>query len=87
MGKFLAKHPDHIRRAQRIDLFCKQVKRAITAICVDNDVSLSSIDYFIADFSAMLEFDDVEYNLNQLLDMLASEDFIADAYERYRLSI
>lgn len=83
MGRNLIKHPDHIRRAQRLSLFCKEVKRAIINLCLDRGISIRNIDYFMEDFFISMEYHAVEYSTEVLLKMLIDEDFILAAFDRY----
>lgn len=83
MGRNLIKHPDHIRRAQRLSLFCKEVKRAIINLSLDRGVSMRNIDYFMEDFFISMEYHELEYPAEVLLQMLIDEDFILNAFDRY----
>jgi hypothetical protein len=83
MGRFLTRHPAHVRRAQRLSLFCREVKRALINLCIDRSVSMKEIDYFMEDFFVNMEYHDLEYPLDTLLLMLLDEEFIEHTYHRY----
>jgi hypothetical protein len=83
MGSYLIKHPDHIRRAQRLSLFCKEVKRAIINLCLDQGVPTRNVDFFMEDFFMNMEYHDLEYPIEVLLEMLLDDDFIYQAFDRY----
>lgn len=84
MGRYLIKHPDHIRRAQRLSMFCKEIKRALLGLCVDHDVSISDIDFFMEDFFVHLEYHELEYSSEHLLTMLLDDGFIQHTFDRFR---
>lgn len=83
MGRFLVKHPDHVRRAQRIALFCKEVKRALLHLCVDHNVSTASIDDFMEQFTMSMEYSEEEFPNVTLLRMLLDETFIRSTFDTY----
>lgn len=72
-----------MRRARRLSLFCKEVKRAILNLCLDRGVPTRNVDYFIEDFFMSMEYHELEYPIDVLLQMLIDEDFILQAFERY----
>lgn len=83
MGGHLIKHPDHIRRARRISLFCKEVKRAIINLSLDRGIPTRNLDYFMEDFFMSMEYHELDYPIDVLLQMLIDEDFIMKAFDRY----
>jgi hypothetical protein len=84
MGRFIVKHPDHVRRAQRLALFCKEVKRAILSLCIDHDVSTRGIDPFMEQFVLSMEFSENDFENVTLLMMLLDETFVTSTFETFR---
>jgi hypothetical protein len=83
MGRFVVKHPDHVRRRQRLALFCKEIKRALLSKCVDSGVSIKNIDFFMEEFYIAMEYHELDYQTETLLHMLLDEGFLAHTFERY----
>lgn len=84
MGQFIANTPAHVRRAQRLVRFCKEIKRALLNKCVDYNVSIHSMDFFVEDLYYKMEYGMFEYSLDSLLGLLLDEGYIEDLFERYR---
>ena len=80
----LIKHPAHIRRAQRLSLFCKEIKRALMNMALDRGVSTRNIDYFMEDMFMSMEYHELEYPIDVLLLMLIDEAFIEQAWDNFR---
>lgn len=87
MGKFLVKHPDHVHRAQRIALFCKEVKRALLNLCLDHNVRIHDIDVFVSVYAQEMEYTDNNFDTTVLLRMLLDDLFIQSTFAAYRDSI
>lgn len=84
MGRFLAKTPAHVRRAERLILFCKEIKRALLNRCVDYNVPIREIDFFVEDLFVKMEFHSDEYDFQTLLTLLLSDEFREGTFRRYR---
>lgn len=84
MGSFLAKTPAHVRRAKRLVRFCKEIKRALLNLCVDHNVPIHSVDFFVEDLYLKMEYHALEYPLETLLEMLLNDGYIKQTFERYR---
>jgi hypothetical protein len=83
MGKSLTKHPDQVRRRQRLILFCKEIKRALLSMCVDHGITIKNIDYFMEEFYMAMEYHELEYETETLLQMLLDEGFLRHTFEKY----
>lgn len=87
MGQSLAKAPSHIRRAQRISLFCKQARRYLLNYCLDFNLSYRLVDTYIEEMFLSMETAECEYQLDILVAMLFDKGFLTNMVEHYKITL
>lgn len=71
------------RRAERLHAFVDEVRRFIYNECFNNNVSVVSVDCFCHDmFVCMARNGD--YSFLELLHMLNNDNFMQEAFSRYK---
>ncbi len=83
MGKFIATDPETTRRARRIGLFCREIKRAMMNRCLDHNLPTRELDFFIEELYQSMDFQGDEFTLERLLGILLEGDFVDEAFARY----
>jgi hypothetical protein len=71
------------KRARRIGYFVREIKRAVTNMCVDHDVSLRYLDEFMDEFFLSLDYHESDYPVELLIVMLRDDALIEHTYRRY----
>lgn len=71
-------------RSDRIGAFVDEVRRCIYNDCMNNKVSVGSIDCFCHDMFVLMNKDKSEYEFVELLRMLQNDVFLKEVYLRYR---
>ncbi len=74
-------------RTDRISAFVEEVRRYLYNECLNQYISVSAIDCFCHDMFICMNRTNSEYSFMELLHMLGSEIFMAEAFSRYKSAI
>ena len=74
-------------RSDRIRAFVDEVRRYLYNECMNQYISVVAVDCFCHDMFVCMNRNNSEFGFLELLHLLNGEDFMVEAFERYKIAV